>query len=999
VGSNLTVSYLADVTDLRTKSALAKAELANVNSAVREQAAAFKALADEQKGPALAALQALTAQQAQLRSTISGVTKTVQEQAVAHVGLGSVLSQNRSAFMEAEHVARSLADGIASGANPMRLLAQEGGRIAQVLTELNGVNLSAVAAWGAMGAGVLGAAGALVYFGEQAVKAQRDAHELQSMFSAGNFAAPQDTILQWSYDLKAFGDLTEKESRDVIATIGRMRGATVESVQAMIDVLPLFAKRLGTDIPTAAKEMVRVLGDVNKEGAKFLEQINASTEVQNQFQKALARTDGSSFSVVLSELTRQALAFGDAEKHAIAQASELSSASYSASNKAPRGGGGQEGYNLALQAERAQQASQDVAAALAKADTMQGTVGLDAFRLKAQAVADDLTKTSSQKAAAIAAIWDQAVASGRLAGEQLTQAEREQTAAHIAAATRESSEIIRLAEITAERRAAASGPDRAGQVRAEIETYQETLNSAKLTADDKEELENRVAQLQVQLVRRTATEAKKAATETWESYKAGIDKQLEDAKGNYAEQIKLIQQEVQEAQKLYGDESRQAMEAEKAEAEVRYQAGQAALKSIEEQLAAQRELAKAEADMQSIGAKPAADTFKPSIGVVFDHSALNSAVSAEVAELAQALNVQLAALQAEITGKLNLAKTLDAGSADYGSLVTGAATALSEMSALQKQYADQVIQINKQAASTVSASWAEIGQPIEGAFSKIVGAAIGGGRNTAQAMDRAAIGVVQSWAKSAIESVAHVVAMQLGMTGATAAGQTARNAIANDGTAKEIQALTQQVAKFIAAETAKTGAAVTASTTQAAAQTTAATAGATATAAAAKPSILASAGKAAAAVYAGVAEETGPLAFILAPAAAAAAFVAVAGYQTVASAEGGWDRVPYDGAMTELHKNEMVLPASVAQSVRDMANARSAPALASAGANAGSTSTVNNIGGNTHSASFQQTNHFYGETDANQGLREKSAELVHDNLNHWYGNTGTPTLPGRQVRK
>jgi hypothetical protein len=103
--------------------------------------------------------------------------------------------------------------------------------------------------------------------------------------------------------------------------------------------------------------------------------------------------------------------------------------------------------------------------------------------------------------------------------------------------------------------------------------------------------------------------------------------------------------------------------------------------------------------------------------------------------------------------------------------------------------------------------------------------------------------------------------------------------------------------------------------------------------------------------------------------------------------------------MTELHKNEMVLPASVAQSVRDMANARSAPALASAGANAGSTSTVNNIGGNTHSASFQQTNHFYGETDANQGLREKSAELVHDNLNHWYGNTGTPTLPGRQVRK
>lgn len=37
------------------------------------------------------------------------------------------------------------------------------------------------------------------------------------------------------------------------------------------------------------------------------------------------------------------------------------------------------------------------------------------------------------------------------------------------------------------------------------------------------------------------------------------------------------------------------------------------------------------------------------------------------------------------------------------------------------------------------------------------------------------------------------------------------------------------------------------------------------------------------------------------------------------SAEGGWDSVPFDGAMTELHKGEMVLPRNLAEKVRNMA--------------------------------------------------------------------------------
>ena len=51
-----------------------------------------------------------------------------------------------------------------------------------------------------------------------------------------------------------------------------------------------------------------------------------------------------------------------------------------------------------------------------------------------------------------------------------------------------------------------------------------------------------------------------------------------------------------------------------------------------------------------------------------------------------------------------------------------------------------------------------------------------------------------------------------------------------------------------------------------------------------------------------------------------AAFAAVSKLvSSVASAEGGWERVPADGVQTMLHKDEMVLPKHVADPVRNMA--------------------------------------------------------------------------------
>jgi hypothetical protein len=55
----------------------------------------------------------------------------------------------------------------------------------------------------------------------------------------------------------------------------------------------------------------------------------------------------------------------------------------------------------------------------------------------------------------------------------------------------------------------------------------------------------------------------------------------------------------------------------------------------------------------------------------------------------------------------------------------------------------------------------------------------------------------------------------------------------------------------------------------------------------------------------------------LGAAAAAVTFAAIMGYDALTSAEGGQYSVPFDGQLTELHKDEMVLPASIAGPMRD----------------------------------------------------------------------------------
>lgn len=133
-----------------------------------------------------------------------------------------------------------------------------------------------------------------------------------------------------------------------------------------------------------------------------------------------------------------------------------------------------------------------------------------------------------------------------------------------------------------------------------------------------------------------------------------------------------------------------------------------------------------------------------------------------------------------------------------------------------------------------------------------------------------------------------------------------------------IQTGVKMVAQWAATQLGMTSATVTGAAVRTAAETASAKQSVIANAGAAIKNIMTKGAEVFANVYNAIAgiPYVGPF---LAPVMAVAATAAVVGYVgKVASAEGGWDRVPYDGARAILHKEEMVLPAPLAEGIRGM---------------------------------------------------------------------------------
>jgi hypothetical protein len=174
-------------------------------------------------------------------------------------------------------------------------------------------------------------------------------------------------------------------------------------------------------------------------------------------------------------------------------------------------------------------------------------------------------------------------------------------------------------------------------------------------------------------------------------------------------------------------------------------------------------------------------------------------------------------------------------------------------------------------------------------------------------------------------------AMQQTVNGLIQGTVSARQAFASFGEnllAQEVSANGMRLASWVATESAKTVSSLLGLEQRGTAEAASSSQSIALSAATGLKDIAIKAAQAAAGAYAAIASIpiVGP---VLAPVTAAAALAAVIALgRSIASAEGGWDRVPADGTLTELHRNEMVLPASIASPLRSAIGSWGAPASA-----------------------------------------------------------------------
>ena len=196
------------------------------------------------------------------------------------------------------------------------------------------------------------------------------------------------------------------------------------------------------------------------------------------------------------------------------------------------------------------------------------------------------------------------------------------------------------------------------------------------------------------------------------------------------------------------------------------------------------------------------------------------------------------------------------------------------------KYVAEVDKASKAAAKKAADTWHQYLDPIDNAFQASINGMIQGTQTLRQMTAHILQSITASYLQEGLKDLENYIINQEAKTAATAAGASARAAI-------------EQTASKASKE---------------------------ADAATGKSQITSAAATGAAKAYQAIVgiPYVGP---ILAPIAAGVAFAGIEAFSgMISSAQGGWERVPVDGMMTQLHKDEMVLPKHVADPIRQMAS-------------------------------------------------------------------------------
>ncbi len=521
---------------------------------------------------------------------------------------------------------------------------------------------------------------------------------------------------------------------------------------------------------------------------------------------------------------------------------------------------------------------------------------------------------------------------------------------------------------------------------------------------------NSLANEQLQAEQQAAQDRMQAALAEFE-FKKELNRE------DLAEVLRIQDEKIVAIRAFYGEGSREAIDAMRERIRLERSQSEDSLKIARENLDQKLKMAEAaaerEANLQNIARGGEGDVvdFASGEGLISEQQA----IAAKAAILNQEYQAQLTHEQKMYSLRANFIRDslalanlpLEARRALNNQLETLEAEHLARVQGMQANHARAVNQVQMQSASVSLNKWRDVasgmtqalGSALQGLWTRSITvqqAFINMADQMVYKMFDMGTKMLQDWvmkqfgmtaAQQAAEAArtASTAAATTAQTGIVAGGQAAQTGVKAAGAATETGIIAATTTAKVVAEGVKTGAALTG----AAAQTGAA-------AAAGMTEIGTSAAVAAAGAYKStvVIPFIGPVA---APAAAALALAAVLGFGAMISARGGQGEVSQDGQLTQLHKKEMVLPAWIAEPLRQgivSARGNSSPLFGQAAA----------AGTAARGSSFSQgdSNFHYSPTHNNQNTSlDQLLRSEGRTMRRWFDNqlrNGALSPAGRSRR-
>lgn len=276
--ARVTVAIGADTSDLQAQLAVAQREL---QLATRQMTgfASQVVKGGENAESARTALASWSAEVNSARATVSGLQAQIREG-----GESGGFGLNRMQILEGSHVLKSLFDDMAAGQPPMRSLAMEGGRIAEVFGTVNAATRGwilgiggAVAAVGGLAAGIAILVGHYEKLKEAAEQARA------SMAFAGNLGGLTDAgnVVQSFIDkLAKLPGVSVDDAQQVQAAFGSIANYSKGLNDALVGMVDDYAHATQQKIVPAAQQLAKAFSDPTTAGEAFLKTLPNITSAE-----------------------------------------------------------------------------------------------------------------------------------------------------------------------------------------------------------------------------------------------------------------------------------------------------------------------------------------------------------------------------------------------------------------------------------------------------------------------------------------------------------------------------------------------------------------------------------------------------------------------------------------------------------------------------------------------------------------------------------------------